>query len=239
MANRTVSTAVSVHGTNPQYLVDKIIRHRIYDSLYWKEHCFGLTVTGVMGKAADISSIGGCYGANDKPTEFLCLALKLLQLQPDRAIVDELINQEDFKYLRALAVFYLRLTESSIEIYRALEPLYKDYRKLRRRMSDGSYDLTHMDDFADSLLHESWVCNITLPRLSKRIALEDVGELSPRISPLDEDSDTDDAQPTRAVWKAKSKKKNNTAGRAATGAATSRGTAYSPPGLGGTEPAAV
>lgn len=45
MANRTVKEAATVKGTNPQYLVEKIIRTRIYDSLYWKEHCFALTGT--------------------------------------------------------------------------------------------------------------------------------------------------------------------------------------------------
>ena len=43
MANRTVKDAHSVKGTNPQYLVEKIIRSRIYESKYWKEECFALT----------------------------------------------------------------------------------------------------------------------------------------------------------------------------------------------------
>ncbi len=43
MANRTVKDAQSIKGTNPQYLVEKIIRTRIYDSKYWKEDCFALT----------------------------------------------------------------------------------------------------------------------------------------------------------------------------------------------------
>lgn len=43
MANRTQKDAASVKGTNPQYLIEKIIRTRIYDSLYWKEQCFGLS----------------------------------------------------------------------------------------------------------------------------------------------------------------------------------------------------
>lgn len=32
MANRTLKDAKNIHGTNPQYLVEKIIRSRIYDS---------------------------------------------------------------------------------------------------------------------------------------------------------------------------------------------------------------
>ena len=43
MANRTVKDAHTVKGTNPQYLIEKIIRARIYDSKFWKEECFALT----------------------------------------------------------------------------------------------------------------------------------------------------------------------------------------------------
>lgn len=43
MANQTVKDAISIKGTNPQYLIEKIVRTRIYDSRYWKEDCFGLT----------------------------------------------------------------------------------------------------------------------------------------------------------------------------------------------------
>ena len=43
MANRTVKDAQSIKGTNPQFLIEKIIRTRIYDSQYWKEKCFALT----------------------------------------------------------------------------------------------------------------------------------------------------------------------------------------------------
>ena len=43
MANRTVKDASSIKGTNPQYLIEKIIRTRIYESKYWKEECFALS----------------------------------------------------------------------------------------------------------------------------------------------------------------------------------------------------
>lgn len=43
MANKTHKDAISVHGTNPQYLIEKIIRTRIYESRYWKEDCFALS----------------------------------------------------------------------------------------------------------------------------------------------------------------------------------------------------
>ena len=48
MANRTVKDAQTIKGTNPQYLVEKIIRSRIYDCKYWKEECFALTCKFVI-----------------------------------------------------------------------------------------------------------------------------------------------------------------------------------------------
>ena len=44
-----------------------------------------------------------------------------------------MVIQADNRYLRALAAFYIRLTFRSIEVYEILEPLMKDYRKLRIR----------------------------------------------------------------------------------------------------------
>lgn len=41
MANATDVSAAHVHGTDPQYLIEKITRAKIYDAPYWKERCFG------------------------------------------------------------------------------------------------------------------------------------------------------------------------------------------------------
>lgn len=54
MANRTVKDAKSIRGTNPQYLVEKIIRSRVYDSKYWKEECFALTAELLVDKAMEL-----------------------------------------------------------------------------------------------------------------------------------------------------------------------------------------
>ncbi|CAG8556510.1 5281_t:CDS:2 [Acaulospora colombiana] len=191
MANRTVSDAIAVHGTNPQYLIEKIIRTRIYESLYWKESCFGLTAETLIDRANGLTSFGGQYG-NQKPTEFLCLTLKLLQLQPSKEIILEFIRNEDFKYLRALGSFYLRLVGTSLEIYQNLEPLLNDYRKLRKRTMDGEFMIVCMDEFIDELLREERACDIILPRLTKRYVLEESKELKPRESVLEELLDEDD-----------------------------------------------
>ncbi|KAI8813865.1 PRP38 family-domain-containing protein [Cladochytrium replicatum] len=185
MANRTVGDATAIHGTNPQYLIEKIIRTRIYECMYWKEHCFGLTMETFVTKAVQITSIGGQFG-NQRPTEFLCLALKMLQLQPQREIVIEFIKDEDFKYLRALAAFYLRLTGSALDIYTYLEPLLYDKRKLRRRLPSGAFDLTFMDEFVDALLTSERVCDTIMPRVMKRELLVEKEDLQPRVSILEE-----------------------------------------------------
>ncbi|EMD38691.1 hypothetical protein CERSUDRAFT_48534 [Gelatoporia subvermispora B] len=182
MANTTVRGAQAIHGQNPQYLVESVIRNRIYESAYWKEHCFALTAESLIDKTIELRAIGGVYG-NQKPTEFLCLLLKLLQIQPEKEILLEYLQADEFKYLRALAVMYIRMTFRPAEVYEILEPLLKDYRKIRYRGMNG-YSLTFMDEFVDSLLVQERVCDIILPRLTKRDVLEELGEIGPRKSRL-------------------------------------------------------
>jgi len=185
MANVTDPLARAIHGTNPQNLIEYITRQRIYDSQYWKEECFGLTAEQVTEKAAlQIQAIGGNYGGNSQPTRFLSLILKLLQIQPESGIIDELISNEEFKYVRILGAFYLRLTGRPAEIYEKLEPLYNDYRKIRYR-NPSDWSLIHVDEFIHDLFKEERVCGIALPRLPKRDMLVEAGYLDgPRVSAL-------------------------------------------------------
>jgi pre-mRNA-splicing factor 38A len=62
--------------------------------------------------------VGGTYGVAMKPTPFICLAFKLLTLTPDKDIVLEYLERggDEWKYLRALAAFYIRLTFDSAEV---------------------------------------------------------------------------------------------------------------------------
>jgi len=46
--------------------------------------------------AIKLRSIGGVYG-NQKPTEFMCLLLKLLQIQPEKEILIEYLQVDEFK----------------------------------------------------------------------------------------------------------------------------------------------
>ncbi|GKD59081.1 pre-mRNA-splicing factor 38, partial [Tanacetum coccineum] len=137
MANRTDPSARNIRGTNPQNLVEKIVRTKIYNHTFWKEQCFGLTAETLVDKAMELDHVGGTHGGNRRPTPFICLVMKMLQIQPDKEIVVEFIKNDDYKYVRILGAFYLRLTGTDIDVYRYLEPLYNDYRKLRRKMADG------------------------------------------------------------------------------------------------------
>jgi len=182
-----------VHGTNPQYLVEKILRMKIYDDRYWKEHCAGLNSEELVDKAVALKCVGGTYGGTRKPTGFMCLILKMLQIQPEKDIIVEFISQEDYKYIRILGAFYLRLVGTAVDVYQYLEPLLNDYRKVRTRNSDGKYLVIHVDEIIDKLLIEDYYFDISLPRILKRKILEDQGVLEPRRSPL-EDLDNLDIQ---------------------------------------------
>jgi pre-mRNA-splicing factor 38A len=235
-----------IRGQNPALLLEKGVRERIVDSYYWKEQCFGLNAASLCDRAVEMNFIGGTTGINGRPTPFLCLVFKLLQIVPERRVVLELLNFGDdgeeegdgsddgvkrevgeesleengdatgnetnngnvptigiqdpnaqgklgtFKYLRCLAAFYIRLAWEPVEIYKTLEPLLLDYRKIRRRTKDG-FLMTYVDQFVDDLLTKDRVCATSLWKMPKREDLEDLELLEPRISPIqDEVEDMDE-----------------------------------------------
>lgn len=68
-------------------------------ALYSFEMCrfFLFLAELVVDKAMELRFVGGVYGGNIKPTPFLCLTLKMLQIQPEKDIIVEFIKNEDFK----------------------------------------------------------------------------------------------------------------------------------------------
>ncbi|CAI6009646.1 unnamed protein product [Closterium sp. NIES-65] len=74
----------------------------------------------------DLDHFGGTFGGNRKPTPFMCLILKMLQIQPEKEIVVEFIKNSDYKYVRLLGAFYLRLVSKRMDVYQYLEPLSSD-----------------------------------------------------------------------------------------------------------------
>ena len=186
MANLTDPLITSIQGTDPQNLMEYITRQKIYDCRFWKEECFGLTAADVLEKAAkSLTCIGGTFGGNQQPTKFLCLTLKLLQIQPEDELIQEFLQQDHFKYARALGAFYLRLTGRPADIFDSLEPLYNDFSKLKVRCTT-EWKLVYMDEFIHELLTTSHSCGIALPRLPFRHTLQQEGYLEdgPRKSGL-------------------------------------------------------
>ncbi|KAH8660773.1 PRP38 family-domain-containing protein [Tricladium varicosporioides] len=174
------------NGLNPANIMEKPVRDRIIDSYFWKDQCFAVNEADIIDRVlAHVHFIGGTYGDAQKPSPFLCLAFKLLQLGPDDDILKEYLEfgGEKFKYLRALACFYVRLTRKSPDVYTLLEPYLEDRRKLKRRTRMGT-SLTFVDQFVDDLLTKDRMCATTLWKMPKREVLEDLEVLEPRVSPL-------------------------------------------------------
>jgi pre-mRNA-splicing factor 38A len=192
---------ISVHGQNPEFLIEKIIRDRIRSCIYWKESCFGLNAATVIDRAIELDHIGGVYGGNQRPTPFICLLLSMLQLQPDMLIIQEFISNKDFKYLRALGLVYIRFVAPSLQVYQLLEPSLEDYRKLKERTMSGDLLITHMDEFVDRLLQDEKIFNIMMPRLVKRSILEKSHQLEPRKSPLSEEFSDNRLADTQSAYK--------------------------------------
>lgn len=167
--------------------MERITRDKVYAMTYWKEKCFGVSAEALVDLAVDLRAVGGIYGGNNRATEFLCLTLKLLQIQPEKEIILEFIKNEDHKYVRLLGAFYMRLVGKPTDVYQYLEPLLNDYRKVRYRAKDGKYVLTHVDEFVNNLLTKDMFCDVALPRVPHRQMLEAAGHLEPRVSALEED----------------------------------------------------
>lgn len=167
--------------------MERITRDKVYAMTYWKEKCFAVSAEALVDLAVDLRACGGIYGGNNRATEFLCLTLKLLQIQPDKEIILEFIKNEDHKYVRLLGAFYMRLVGKPTDVYRYLEPLLNDYRKVRYRSKDGKYALTHVDEFVNNLLTKDQFCDVSLPRIPHRQVLEATGALELRVSALEED----------------------------------------------------
>ena len=185
-----------VHGLNTAFLIEKITRERILDSIYFKDQCFGLTASTILDRIVQLQWIGGVnHVRGGRPSEFQCLLFKLLQLNPSREIIMYYLQDDEFKYLRALILFYVRLTFVGAECYNTLEPYLLDPRKLRVQTESG-WHIMHVDELVDRLLTESRVFEMALPALLEREKLEDLDELEPRESPLQAELEEDQSNET-------------------------------------------
>lgn len=183
---RGSNATLAPNGLNPATIMEKAVRERIVDSYFWKEQCFGLNEADIVDRVVShVRFVGGVIGDAQRPSPFLCLAFKLLQLAPGDDVVAAYLGKggDRFKYLRVLAAFYVRLTRRAENVYALLEPFLMDRRKIRRRGREG-VKLGWVDEFVDELLTRERVCATSLWGMPRRETLEDLEVLEPRVSAL-------------------------------------------------------
>ncbi|MCH0629428.1 pre-mRNA-splicing factor 38 [Kocuria palustris] len=174
--------------------VEKIVRDRIVDGVFYKQHLHGTNEATILPViVAHVDYIGGT-DSQGKPLPFLCCLLRLLEINPSEKVIFDVymdqLGSKEFKYVTALVLVYIRLVLLLARVYQTLEPFYLDYRKLRLRLKTPQFDsqtqvpihfkLTHIDELVDDLLTKERVFDIHLPRLVPRLTLLERGEVEPR-----------------------------------------------------------
>lgn len=176
---------------NKAHLVESIVRHRIQDSLFYKQHLYltnELTILDTI--VAQVHYIGGT-DAGGRPSPFLCCLLRLLELEPLPEILELYLLQNGFnrfKYLTALALLYCRLVLKPPAFYTVHDQYIRDYRKLRMHLklpvitntAPVHYKLIHMDEWVDLLAEDGRVVDLIMPYMAPRQSYVEKGEAQPR-----------------------------------------------------------
>jgi pre-mRNA-splicing factor 38A len=160
---------------------------RIEQSRYWRERCFSLTTESWLHRAKRITYAGGQISSHGEPSPFACLLCALLNLKLAEGVLNAMLANSDFRYIRLLAAFAVRFKysgSSPASAYRLLEPLYNDFRRVQIRSADGEFAMTHVDVVVDSLLRDVRVIGIAVPRIAKRFVVEMRESLAPRATTL-------------------------------------------------------
>lgn len=177
---------------NKSNLIEPIIRHRIQDSLFYKQYLYLSNEATILPIIIEhVHYIGGTDSSN-RPSTFISCLFRLLELEPSKEIIKTYLTQLDFnefKYLTALTLIYIRLTYPSQEVYSIFDQYFQDFRKLRIKLKTPVFDsqklpihykITFIDEWVDTLLVNERVIDLMLPRLIPRTTLVERGQLAPR-----------------------------------------------------------
>lgn len=189
---------------NKANLVSPIVRHRIQDSLFYKQHLHLTNELTIVPVVVDFVQYVGGTDEGGRPAPFLCCLLRLLELQPSDEIINIYLTQNgynEFKYLTAMALLYCRIVADAHTVYRLHDQYILDYRKLRvqrkvpRFVNDQPvhFDLEFMDSWVHWLVLRELVVDVTLPYLgprsvygvAPRVFVESEGEESEYVSDSD------------------------------------------------------
>lgn len=178
---------------NKAHLVEPIVRHRVQDSLFYKQYLHLTNEQSILPIITEhVHYIGGGDSSN-RPSPFLCCLVRLLEIEPLADIIHLYLDQNGykaFKYLTALALLYCRMVLDADGFYSIHDKYITDYRKVRVRdknplfAADGTpvhYRVLHMDVWVDLLLREERVVDLKLPfhkRLQREPAVDLLGSES-------------------------------------------------------------
>lgn len=188
---------------NKAHLIEPIIRHRIQDSLFYKQYLFLTNEATLLPVIVEHVKFIGGLDLNLRPSPFICCLLRLLELEPSEDIIKLYLNQigyNEFKYLTALVLIYIRLVQPSEVVYTVFDTYFSDSRKLRMQLKSPkfndngipvNYTLSYMDEWVDKLILEERVVDIILPRLIRRSQLVERGLIKNREYSLSEEENSD------------------------------------------------
>lgn len=149
--------------------LDPPVREKIARSTYWLQSAARMPFLKVCETAIDMTYVGGLFGSFKTPAPLLCLCFRLHELRPPVSLLQEMWTQDVHKYLRVLAMVYLRIVEPTVATREVLETIMEvDYRKIRvRNATTGHFELAHVDEIAELLLTSGEFCGLPLPSLRR------------------------------------------------------------------------
>lgn len=184
---------------NKAHLVESIVRHRVQDSLFYKQYLHLTNEKTILPIIVEhVHYIGGT-DAGSRPSPFLCCLVRLLELEPSRDIIDLYLRQNgynEFKYLTALALLYCRMVYGG-GFYDLHDEYILDYRKLRFKLKLPEFDngipvhykSRHFDEWVDDLVESDRVVDIKTPYLAPRSVYIERGEAEARVYAIDEEAE--------------------------------------------------
>ncbi|WPK24558.1 hypothetical protein PUMCH_001837 [Australozyma saopauloensis] len=185
--------------SNKASLVEPIIRHRVQDSLFYKQYLHLTNEQTILSVIAEHVHFIGGTDSNNRPSPFLCSLVRLLEIEPSKEILELYLTQNgynEFKYLTAMTLLYCRMVTGST-FFSFFDRYITDYRKLRFqdksfRLVDGvpiHYSIKCMDEWVDDLVEQERIVDIKIPYLAPRLFYVERGEVSERVYGVaDEDS---------------------------------------------------
>ncbi|KAI5964870.1 uncharacterized protein KGF55_001941 [Candida pseudojiufengensis] len=184
---------------NKSNLVEPIIRHRIQDSLFYKQYLFLTNESTILPIIIEHVKYVSGVDSIGRPSPFLQVLLRLLEIEPSPEVIKVYLNQLDFnefKYLTCVTLLYIRLVYESEQIYKIFDQYLKDYRKLKIKSKNPEFNefkqpiffkIIYMDEYIDEILNNDRIFDIILPRLIPRIQLVERGLIGPRQYFIDEE----------------------------------------------------